>query len=160
MGQLTGLLTTVLGVLAGFVAGVVSVQLIAPDLLRQTPRATVPAEVTARIFSAGDFSAAGDLHRARGRAQLLDAGRIQILRFTEFRVTPGPDLRVLLSTAEGDAAGIVPRLDEVLDAGPLDSFAGDQTILLPEGLDPSDYGSVLLWEAEFGQLYAVATLER
>ncbi len=160
MPQLSSLLSTLLGVLAGFVAGVISVQMIAPDLLHETPETTLPSEVTARIFAAGDFREVDPLRKVRGRAQLLDAGRLQILRFTEFSVTPGPDVRVLLSTADGiEAAGQV-RLDQVLDAGPLDGFAGDQTILLPEGLDPSGYRTVILWEAEFRQLYGVADLER
>ena len=157
---LLSLLSTLLGVLAGFVAGVISVQLFAPDLLRGSEEASVPSEVTARIFAAGNIRGADDLRRAQGRAQWLDAGRIQILRLTNFEVTPGPDVRVLLSRADRVADGDQIRLAQVLDAGALQGFTGDQTIVLPEGLNPDDFSAVLLWDAEFRQLYAVAELER
>lgn len=158
---LLSLLSTLLGVLAGFVAGVISVQLFAPNLLRGAEdKVSVPSEVTARIFAAGDFKGVDSLRRAQGRAQWLDAGRIQILRFTNFKLSPGPDVRILLSREAGVSDGGQIRLAQVLDVGELRGFSGDQTIILPEGLDPAGYSAVLLWDAEFGQLYAVADLER
>ncbi len=155
-----GLLATPMAALLGFVAGVVGVQTVAPDLLQGDPGRRVPSAVTARLVAAGDFRGMDSVRPADGRAQLLDAGDIQILRLVGLRVAPAPDLRVWLSRlpAEADPAGV--PVAAVRPVAPLASPEGDQTYLLPAGLDLGQYRSVLIWCAEFNRPFAVAPLTR
>lgn len=151
-------LNTFVSVCAGFIAGVVAVQTVAPDLLETLTRSSLPDAVTARLVSAGDFRDIDTVFRSTGRAQLLDGGEIKILRFTEFAVTNGPNLEVWLST---DAEIAFPEdilIQNVVSLGPLKQTAGDQVYLLPAGLDPREYKTVMIWEAQFGSLYGVVEM--
>lgn len=150
--------TTIVTVLAGFFAGVVSVQLLAPDLLNAKPQQRLPESVTARMLAAGDFQGVDSVRRASGRAQLLDGGSLKILRFTDFAVSNAPNLEVWLSTDEGVVAPADVRAANVTPIADLERSAGDQLYILPEGLDVSRYRSVLIWSPEFGMLYGVANL--
>ncbi|MEM7616695.1 MAG: DM13 domain-containing protein [Pseudomonadota bacterium] len=152
-------LGNLLTVLAGFFAGVVSVQLLAPDFLNTTLTQRLPDSVTARMLAAGDFSDINSVYRASGRAQLLDGGDLQILRFTDFNVSNAPNLEVWLSTEADITDSSDVRAANVLPVAALERNRGDQIYVLPEGLDVSRYRSVLIWSTEFGVLYGVANLE-
>ncbi len=152
-------LTTVFTVLAGFFAGVVTVQVLAPDLLNSGQQQRLPESVTARMLAAGDFGGVDSVRRASGRAQLLDGGDIQILRFTDFNVSNAPNLQVWLSTEAGVTGAGDVRAVDVIPVASLERHHGDQIYVLPDGLDVSRYRSVLIWSPEFGMLYGVANLE-
>mgnify|MGYP000468812702 CR=1 FL=1 len=151
-------LTTVGTVLAGFFAGVVTVQMLAPDLLNDLQRNRLPDAITARMVGTGAFEDVSSIHKASGRVQLLDGGTLKILRFTGFEVTNGPHLEVWLSKADEVTASQDVRAADVFQLGPLDRIRGDQLYILPEGLDTARYRTVLIWSAEFGTLYGVARL--
>ena len=74
------------------------------------------------------------------------------LRFEEFSVRNGPDLYVYLSP---DAAGYA---DGALELGTLKATDGAFGYELPEGTDPSDFGSAVIWCKQFAVLFAVAPL--
>ncbi|MEM8868917.1 MAG: DM13 domain-containing protein [Pseudomonadota bacterium] len=152
-------LGNLLTVLAGFFAGVLSVQLLAPDFLNATRTQRLPEAVTARMLAAGDFSDIDSVYRASGRAQLLDGGDLQILRFTEFNVSNAPNLEVWLSTESDITDSSDVRAADILPIAALERSRGDQIYVLPEGLDLSIYRSVLIWSAEFGVLYGVANFD-
>ncbi|MEM8788393.1 MAG: DM13 domain-containing protein [Pseudomonadota bacterium] len=145
-------------VLAGFLAGVVSVQMLAPELLNAQERRRLPERLAVRMVAAGDFIGVDSVRRASGRAQLLDAGAMQILRFTEFQVSNAPHLEVWLSQNDAVFGSFDVRAAEVLPLSPLKDSRGDQVYLLPEGLDLNQYRSVLIWSPEFRVLYGVANL--
>ncbi len=67
-----GLLATVGTVTTGLVAGVPTMQTLAPDLLNDSQDARLPAEISAQLVGAGDVRGAGTIHKASGRARLLD----------------------------------------------------------------------------------------
>ena len=151
-------LTTVGTVLAGFFAGVLTVQLLAPDLLNNMQRNRLPDAITARMVGAGAFEGASSIHKASGQVQLLDSGTLKILRFTGFEVTNGPHLEVWLSRSDEIRDSRDVRAAEVYRLGPLEQIRGDQIYILPDGLDTARYRTVLIWSAEFGTLYGVARL--
>lgn len=152
-------LTTVGTVLAGFFAGVVTVQMLAPDLLNGLQRNRLPDAITARMVGSGAFEDVSSIHKASGQVQLLDSGTLKILRFVGFEVSNGPHLEVWLSRAEDIRSTRDVRASEVYPLGPLDRIRGDLLYILPEGLDTTRYRTVLIWSAEFGTLYGVARLE-
>ncbi|MGI8425637.1 MAG: DM13 domain-containing protein [Actinomycetota bacterium] len=80
------------------------------------------------------------------------------MRFDDFFVSPNSDLEIRLSTVEA------PRTSqEYIDAPSelveiLDVTAGSLNYVVPEGIDPSKYRSVVIWCAPINSAYAAATL--
>lgn len=111
-----------------------------------------PNAVTSGVFA--DFDS---FHRGTGTAtiyQLEDGSHI--VRFEDFEVTNGPDLHVLLVPASDpgsrdDVAGYV-------DLGRLKGSIGNQNYEIPAGVDPADYGSVVIYCEPFHVIFSVATL--
>jgi hypothetical protein len=54
-----------------------------------------PAE-SSRVIANGTFAGADSIHRGQGNATVLQTDHGAIVRFTEFQVTNGPDLKVWL----------------------------------------------------------------
>lgn len=158
--QFRSLISTVLSVALGFIIGVVTVQILAPNLLSGEGRSgeRLAGDVSARLVSAGSFYGVDSTRIARGRAQLLDGGDVRLLRFTEFLVSRAPHQEVWLASSKGIRTEADIRLNEVRRIAPLKNGLGDQVYILPDGLDLSNYSTVLIWCAEFGVLSAVAEL--
>lgn len=98
-------------------------------------------------------------HHGQGTAavyQLADGSRI--LRFENFEVLNGPDLHVYLTTEAtvGDRVG--QPLANGLDLGKLKGNIGEQNYVIPEGLDLSEYMSVVIWCEPFLVPFAAAAL--
>lgn len=121
------------------------------------PPAAPMAEPTAfvpSVLAAGPFHGADDFHFGEGTASILETapGRFT-LRFEEFSVRNGPDLYVYLSP---DSAGYA---DGALELGTLKATDGAFGYELPDGADPTDYASAVIWCKQFGVLFAVAALK-
>lgn len=159
MQRVSDFFVTILTVVISFTAGVFTVQIVAPELLNRGDGPKLPAAVSASISAVGEFRGLDSVRRAAGRAQVLDAGEVRLVRFTAFEVSNGPHLAVWLTTDEGIIRTEDVRASEVTPLGPLVRPEGDQTYLVPEGLDLTDVGSVLIWSEELGVLYGVADLE-
>ena len=107
----------------------------------------------------GRFVDADNFHRGSGRATVYRLGNgDHILRFEDFRVTNGPDLRVLLtshaeptSRADLDAAGYV-------ELGKLKGNVGDQNYPIPNDVDIADQHSVVIYCRPFHVVFSVARL--
>lgn len=103
---------------------------------------------------AGEFEDYDNSHRGSGTATVyeLDDGS-HVLRLENFEVTNGPDLHVLLVKSENpeDMTGSV-------DLGSLKGNIGDQNYEIPEGIDPSEFGSVIIYCQPFHVVFSVATL--
>lgn len=150
-------LNSLVSVVAGFVAGAITVQMVAPDLLKPSAE-RLPEALTARLVAAGNFEGADPVREASGRAQVLDGGDVKVLRFTDFDVTRGPDLEVwLLRDGDVEATADI-RAQDVLSLGRLKRMEGDQVYLLPDGLDPTGFAAVAIWGAQFNTLHALAPL--
>jgi hypothetical protein len=111
----------------------------------------LPSATTA--VSTGTFRGADEFHFGEGTASIIETapGRYT-LRFEAFSVRNGPDLFVYLSPdAEGYADG-------ALELGTLKATDGAFGYELPEGVDPADFRSAVIWCKQFAVLFAVAPL--
>lgn len=105
----------------------------------------------------GEFRDADSSHQGTGTATIyeLEDGST-LLRFEEFEVTNGPDLHVYLvphedPTSSGDLTGYV-------DLGSLKGNIGDQNYEIPDGVDISEFGSVVIYCVPFHVFFSIASL--
>jgi hypothetical protein len=121
----------------------------------------IPTEEIAGTFTSvrqGSFEDGDVYHQSTGVATLyLSPDSNHLLRFEDFVTTGGPDLHVLLSPNAHPMDHVT--LGKALDIGALQSTIGDQTYLLPVGLDAKPYKSVVIYSLSFHIVFAVATLE-
>jgi hypothetical protein len=112
---------------------------------------------TAEVLAAGSFESLA--HHAAGAAKLIRSqDGSTLLRFENFEVENGPDLRVYLSEAPAD--GDEDRLvEQFIDLGGLKGNIGNQNYALPGDVDPSRYQSAVVWCRRFSVGFAVAPLD-
>ena len=89
---------------------------------------------------------------------LANAAGGTLLRFTEFEVTNGPGLEVWLVDIPDPQRSADVSASRWLSLGPLKGNKGDQTYVVPEGVDMATWGSVAIWCEQLSVLYSVATL--
>jgi hypothetical protein len=108
------------------------------------------------VVSEGDFHPLE--HDARGTAVVIEAADGNTyLRFEDFEVENGPDLKVYLSRAEADASES-ELADDIVDLGGLKGNIGDQNYLVPASVDLTQYRSAVIWCRRFSVGFAVAPL--
>jgi hypothetical protein len=112
----------------------------------------VDESVPAAAASTWQGSFDGLDHETSGDASVLDATTGQFVRFTDFRTSNGPDLRVYL-VPEGST-----DVDDAIDLGPLKGNVGDQNYAVPSATDLSRYSNVLIWCVRFDSPFGVAAL--
>ena len=114
-----------------------------------------------KALLSGQFQDADAFHRGSGTATVYDLGDggRRVLRLEDFRVTNGPDLRVLLANIPApDSRG------ELADAGYVELAAlkgnvGAQNYDIPDDFDLSEAGSVVIYCNPFRVIFSIATLE-
>ena len=119
----------------------------------------MPAMSSAMVLSMGNFRDADSFHRGSGTAtvyQLEDGSHV--LRFEDFRVTNGPDLRVLLSKAADIANKGEFQQYEYVELDRLKGNIGNQNYVIPADLDVTEYGTVVIYCKPFHVLFSVASL--
>ena len=123
----------------------------------------MPPQLAAQpvALASGSFRDADSFHRGSGTAtiyQTPDGGHV--LRFEDFMVTNGPDLRVLLAQS-GD-----PMSRGELQSGGYTHLAklkgniGNQNYEIPADIDLSDQNSVIIYCMPFHVIFSVAPLEK
>ena len=106
---------------------------------------------------AGSFRDADSFHKGSGTATIFRSSDGQnVLRLEDFRVTNGPDLRVLLAP-NPDPQGR-NDVEGYIELGKLKGNMGNQNYFLPDGEDGSGYGSVVIYCRPFQVIFSVATL--
>jgi len=108
------------------------------------------------LLSEGQFKNADDFHQGVGRAgiyQLPDGS--YLLRFEDFEVTNGPDLRVYLVETENPTKD---QVKEGLELAKLKGNKGSQNYELPVGVDPTSYKSVVIYCKPFSVIFSTAGL--
>lgn len=123
-----------------------------PTTTSTTTTVVGPVELASGTFVDGDAA-----HQGSGSAtiyELEDGSRL--LRFEDFEVTNGPDLHVFLvpnpdPTGRDDVAGY-------LDLGELKGNIGNQNYEIPDDVDLSEYGSIVIYCVPFHVLFSTATL--
>ena len=102
------------------------------------------------ILKMGEFKGADFFHQAKGTAQIIQAGDQSFLRFEQFEVTNGPDLRVYL-TSGGDVKNGI-QLDK------LKGSTGDQNYEISGDIDVASYDTVVIYCQPFGVHFGQAEL--
>ena len=107
----------------------------------------------------GTFRDADSFHQGEGSATVYELpDGTHVLRFEDFRVTNGPDLRVLLATHPDPQGRNEVTGQGYVELGKLKGNIGNQNYPLPEGLSPDDYGSVVIYCKPFHVVFSVAPL--
>ncbi|MGZ8563722.1 MAG: DM13 domain-containing protein [Candidatus Limnocylindria bacterium] len=104
-------------------------------------------------LASGTVRGADEFHFGEGTASIIEIAPGQYtLRFEAFSVRNGPDLYVYLSPhANGYADGAI-------ELGTLKATDGAFGYELPNGTDPADFASAVIWCKQFAVLFAVAPL--
>jgi Electron transfer DM13 len=125
----------------------------APADEQSMPEGDAPTSINSGAFVEIDV-----IHGAEGTAtiyQLADESRL--LRFENFRSTNGPDLHVILSSAEAprnhDELG-----EDYIDLGKLKGNVGNQNYEIAPEVDLSQYKSVVIYCLPFQVVFSTATL--
>ncbi|MFK7792143.1 MAG: DM13 domain-containing protein [Devosiaceae bacterium] len=143
----------------GFLAGNAFWYLFSPLWIDQVVSEALPDELMVDVVAEGSFQGADRAHQGSGNAMLLQtATGAHLMRFTEFEVTNGPDLEVWL-VADTEPTSSRDVLDSTwVSLGMLKGNIGDQTYTIPDDVDVSQYGSVVVWCEQFSVLFSVASL--
>ncbi|MCY4581334.1 MAG: DM13 domain-containing protein [Chloroflexi bacterium] len=107
----------------------------------------------------GMFRDADSFHQGEGSATVYELpDGSHVLRFEDFRVTNGPDLRVLLATHPDPQGRNEVQGTGYVELGKLKGNIGNQNYSFPEGVSPDDYGSVVIYCKPFHVVFSVAPL--
>lgn len=95
------------------------------------------------------------IHFGRGRVTVYhDVVRLE----PDFEVGPGPDYHVYLSSFGDVREAEDVEGGTIVDLGQLRAFKGSQNFRIPEGVELSDFRSVVIWCETFDMLISPATL--
>ena len=136
-------------------------QTMTPEMMEQMatmmPEMMAPAGPVA--VKQGMFRDADSFHKGEGSATLytLPDGS-NVLRLEDFRVTNGPDLRVILASHPDPMSRGNVHSGEYVELGKLKGNIGNQNYTLPDGLSPDVYNSVIIYCKPFQVLFSVAPL--
>jgi hypothetical protein len=98
-------------------------------------------------------------HSASGRAAVVaTGGGRRVLTLRNFRLSPGPRVRVWLVPRRARGDGQIPR--DRRDLGALKGSRGNQQYVIPRSVDLRKYQSVIFWCVPFTQTLARADLRR
>lgn len=147
----------VLGAGCGFALGIVVFPYLFPPPEVHEP---VVGKTEADVLARASFihaNPADPIHYGKGTATLYaDLVRLE----PDFEVGPGPKFHVYLVPD----AEVTPDTDVeaamFVDLGRLKAFSGSQNYVIPDGVDPTDYGSVVIWCEQFDVLISPAAIRR
>lgn len=120
------------------------------------PAMTAPG---ARSILRGSFYRIDQVGRGRLTIYRLANGR-HALRLSDFYVTPNIDLEIRLSPLRKPRTTRQYLTAPARFVAPLNTTAGSMNFVLPAGVDPARYRSVVIWCPLITSAYAAATLER
>lgn len=147
----------VLGVALGFGVGIfVYPYIFLADIVAQE---TVPDRESKQVVATGEFihvDPSDPIHHGQGS---LTAFEDLIHLESDFEVGPGPKFHVYLVPSASVRSEADVERAEFVDLGRLRAFKGSQNYPLPEGLDVTRYGSVVIWCEQFGVLVSPAMLK-
>lgn len=109
------------------------------------------------VLLTGEFMDADDFHMGSGTATVyeLEDGSF-VLRLEDLDVTNGPDLHVLLVPHQNPTSG--DDIDGYIDLGSLKGNLGDQNYEIPIEVDPTEFGSVMIYCQPFHVIFSTASI--
>ena len=121
--------------------------------------AMTEAMTAAEAVKTGTFRDGESRHHGSGRATIyrIEDGS-HVLRLEDFRVTNGPDLRVLLSSHPDPENPHDVKDQGYLELGKLKGNRGNQNYEIPAGVDINGQQSVVIYCKPFSVVFSVASL--
>lgn len=111
-------------------------------------------------ISTGMIKGVGGNYIGEGNVKIVkDASGKHTLELTDFTSSAGPDLKVFLVEGSGLKDGNDVIAGKHVNLGVLQSTSGAQSYVLPEGVDPSDFGSVAIFCEKYTVLFSSADLK-
>ena len=108
-------------------------------------------------IASGQFEDFDNFHQGTGTATIYELDDASwVLRFESFEVTNGPDLHVLL--VPNADPGNRDDIEGYIDLGSLKGNIGDQNYEIPDDIDISEFGSVVIYCQPFHVVFSVAAL--
>ncbi|HEY3783372.1 MAG TPA: DM13 domain-containing protein [Fimbriimonadaceae bacterium] len=101
----------------------------------------------AKLVTSGPFK--GLAHETAGTASIYEVGGKDVLRFTGFSTSNGPDVHVYLVAAPDASNDDVVHHAGFINLGKMKGNEGDQNYELPAGTDLATYRSISLWCQRF-----------
>lgn len=129
-----------------------------PATATAIPTLTPEAQPPVGLVAVGDFVDVTYSGGGTVEVHALSSGA-HMLSFEGFSVEPGPELHVLLSTAEAADAITEQDVQDSLDLGLLLATEGEQSYELPAGIELSEYTLILIWCEPQQTPYIAATLQ-
>ncbi|NDJ33173.1 MAG: DM13 domain-containing protein [Chloroflexi bacterium] len=111
---------------------------------------------------AGSFTVIDEQHRGDGFVDIFklgEADRYVLFLEDDFSVSAGPDLILLLSANPEPRTATEALQPQHLNLGPLQATSGPQFYQIPEGNDPNEYDSVVIYSESFRIVYTSAELQ-
>ena len=120
---------------------------------------SAPARAGVDVLKSGEFTGADRFHKGSGVGTIYtQSDGSALLRLEDFRVTNGPDLRVILSPHPNPETSSEVLEDGYIEVGKLKGNIGNQNYALPAGTDPSIFNSVVIYCKPFKVVFSVASL--
>lgn len=134
----------------------------ATQLPTETPTMTVQLSIvdltSATLVARGEFYPL--VHSGSGEAYLHQVDDELVLSLSsDFQVEDGPDLHVYLAAQDPIPNESGEDLAGALDLGELIALEGEQTYVLPDGVQLDDYQSVVIWCVPFEVPFIAAPIE-
>lgn len=131
-----------------------------PDSVLSEEEQAMPTMEAAVIAASGSFTQIDVLYGAQGTATIYQMpDNNKILRFENFRVTNGPDLRVVLSASANPKTPEEVELNDLdLELGRLRGNVGNQNYEIPTEVDLSRYRSVVIYCRAFNVVFSTAPI--
>ncbi|MXX92441.1 MAG: DM13 domain-containing protein [Chloroflexi bacterium] len=132
-----------------------------PTEVQEEMMEAMGAMLAPEAVKVGQFRDADSFHKGSGDATIYDLGTDGfVLRFEDFNVTNGPDLRVLLTTHPDPMGRGDVHADDVtyVELGKLKGNIGNQNYLIPGEVNVDDQHSVVIYCKPFQVVFAVAPL--
>ena len=146
----------VLGAAAGFALGIFFYPYIFLADIVATER--VDTRAMRKLVARGAFIHANPsdpIHYGKGGVTVYD-GLLHLE--SDFEVGPGPKFHVYLVPEKNVVPSTKVAQTMYVDLGRLKAFKGSQNYPVPAGVDPTRYGSVVIWCEQFGVLISPAKL--
>ena len=113
------------------------------------------------LVKSGQFRDGDSFHKGSGDATIWNLGADgHVLRFEDFNVINGPDLRVLITTHEDPVGRSDVHADDVtyVELGKLKGNVGNQNYTIPDSVNVDDFNSVVIYCKPFQVVFSVAPL--
>lgn len=133
---------------------------LSPSVVVPENEQALPEMAGAVVVAEGAFTQLDAVRWADGDVTVFeDADGSKYVRFEDFTMVNGPDLRVVLSTTANPASIADARLDlSDIDLGELHGTLGSQNYEIPATIELDDYASVIIYSRELDILYSYASI--